>query len=91
MYSYFVHHLLKYGVKGIVERLCQSISWLSRGMISFDLILSVQFIQSRALKRLTITGCDGYGVLKMDYKLDNCRCGEISDRLCPLGEVIYCG
>lgn len=57
-----VHHFLGYSAKGLIERLYQSISYRTvlRGMVSFDQIISVQFIQSRALERLTVISRDGF-------------------------------
>lgn len=95
-----VHYFLKYGAKGVIERLCHSISQLVvlRGMVSFDLTLSVQFIQSWALEKVTIISCDGFwkigSVDGVDQdKFDNLCCGEIPHRNCfsPFGKVVSCG
>lgn len=53
-------------------------------MSSFDLILGLQFIQSRTLKRLTIIDLDGLQDIKsinevnMD-ELEDYHCGEVPD------------
>lgn len=92
-----IHHLLRYGAEGFIERLCQSISQrlVSRGGIPFNLTWDTICTKSRSWR------VDHYrpwwfrntkSVDDVDpNKLDHFSHGEIPQHNCvsPFGEIIY--